>query len=171
MTDKRVKADHGTVCRLTHDPNGYFGWPTVARLTDGTLVAASSGLRTAHVCPFGKTVLHTSQDSGQTWSDSRVIQDSLIDDRDAGVVAFENGGLLVSWFRSDTRIYRETRHVPDEARRLAASIPERFRDARHRQRGRPGRCCARWEPDDQASRARLQRSSALSRGGKLRHPD
>ncbi len=102
---KKVKASHGIVCRLPDDPFGYFGWPSVTRMADGTLVAASSGLRAAHVCPWGKTVLHFSHDDGLTWSDSVVINDSPIDDRDAGVISLGGQKLLVSWFTSDTRIY------------------------------------------------------------------
>lgn len=97
--------EHGVVCRLGSDRFGYFGWPSVARLKDGTLIAASSGLRTRHVCPWGKTVLNVSTDDGQSWSAPRVINDSPIDDRDAGIVALGGNRLLVSWFTSDTRSY------------------------------------------------------------------
>lgn len=97
---KRIEAKHGVVCRLPGDRLGYFGWPSVARLDDGTLIVASSGLRAEHVCPFGKTVLHVSRDDGRTWSPPRVIQDSLLDDRDAGILSLGGGRLLVSWFRS-----------------------------------------------------------------------
>lgn len=102
---KRMDAEHGVVCRLPGEKFGYFGWPTIARLDDGRLVAASSGLRSEHVCPWGKTVLNVSSDDGRTWSAPRVINDSPIDDRDAGVVSLGGRQLLVSWFTSDTRIY------------------------------------------------------------------
>lgn len=105
MMTKKLNVKHGIVCHLPNEKFGYFGWPTVAKTDDGTLLVASSGLRTGHVCPFGKTVLNESKDNGQTWSPPRVIQESLIDDRDAGVVDLGGGKLLVSWFRSDTRIY------------------------------------------------------------------
>ena len=59
---KRMDAEHGVVCRLPGEKFGYFGWPTIARLDDGRLVAASSGLRSEHVCPWGKTVLNVSSD-------------------------------------------------------------------------------------------------------------
>lgn len=97
---RRMEATHGVVCRLPGDRLGYFGWPSVARLDDGTLIVASSGLRAEHVCPFGKTVLHVSRDDGRTWSPPRVIQDSLLDDRDAGVTALGGDRVLVAWFRS-----------------------------------------------------------------------
>jgi len=102
---KKVEAVHGIVCRLLGERFGYFGWPSIARMDDGTLVVASSGLRTAHVCPFGKTVLNFSEDDGHTWSPPQVINDSPLDDRDAGVVNLSGKALLVSWFTSDTRRY------------------------------------------------------------------
>jgi hypothetical protein len=109
---RTLAAEHGVVCRLPGERFGYFGWPTVARLDDGRLVVASSSLRRAHVCPFGKTVLHESRDDGRTWSESRVIQDSPIDDRDAGIVNLGGDSVLVSWFRSDTRKYADEGWIP-----------------------------------------------------------
>jgi hypothetical protein len=87
---------------------GYFGWPTVARMTDGTLLVASSGLRSCHVCPWGKTVLNVSTDDGQSWSAARAINDSPLDDRDAGIVSLGGQRLLVSWFTTDNRPMPDT---------------------------------------------------------------
>jgi hypothetical protein len=103
--NKKVEGEHGVVCRLPGERFGYFGWPTIARMEDGTLVVASSGLRTEHVCPFGKTVLNFSKDDGKTWSPPQVINDSPLDDRDAGVISLGGKSLLVTWFTSDTRQY------------------------------------------------------------------
>ncbi len=116
MPDKLISAEHGIICRRPGERFGYFGWPTVARMADGALAVASSGLRAEHVCPFGKTVLNVSADNGHTWSPPRVIQDSLIDDRDAGLCAWNGGNLLVAWFRSDTRPYRDAAWIPAEER-------------------------------------------------------
>ena len=110
---KQLNAENGVICRLPNDRFGYFGWPTVARLDDA-LVVASSGLRAEHVCPFGKTVLNVSSDDGRSWSAPQVIQDSMIDDRDAGVVGLGDGKLLVTWFRSDTRQYFDNEWIPEE---------------------------------------------------------
>lgn len=99
----RLAATHGVVCRVMDRTFNYFGWPTVARLEDGTLIVASSGLRSSHVCPWGKTVLNVSHDDGQTWSAPRVIHDSPLDDRDAGIISLGGDRLLVSWFTSDNR--------------------------------------------------------------------
>jgi sialidase-1 len=101
---RRLPAEHGVVCRLpAGERRSYFGWPTVARMDDGTLLVASSGLREEHVCHMGKTVLNVSRDDGRTWSEPRVIQDSMIDDRDAGIISLGGQKLLVAWFRLDTR--------------------------------------------------------------------
>jgi len=101
--NKKLNASHGIVCRLPGERFGYFGWPTVARLDDGTLIAVSSGLRSQHVCPFGKTVLNVSTDDGGIWSAPCVINDSPLDDRDAGVVNLGGRRALASWFVSDHR--------------------------------------------------------------------
>lgn len=127
---RSLTAEHGVVCRLPEERFGYFGWPTVARMDDGRLVVVSSGLRSAHVCPYGKTVLHESKDDGRTWSQSRVIQDSEIDDRDAGVVNLGGGSLLATWFRSDTRIYSDQKWIPAEERARWAEAFESWTDAK-----------------------------------------
>jgi sialidase-1 len=106
MLDKKLDAAHGIVCDMPHDRLGYFGWPSVARRDDGVLVVAASGLRYDHVCPWGKTVLFTSADEGRTWSIPRILNDTPLDDRDAGIISLGGSKLLVSWFTSDTR-----RHV------------------------------------------------------------
>lgn len=102
---KSLAGEHGVVCRLAGERFGYFGWPTVGRMDDGTLLVASSGLRSEHICPWGKTVLNVSSDDGRTWSPPRVINDSPLDDRDAGIISLGGESLLVTWFTSDTRQY------------------------------------------------------------------
>jgi hypothetical protein len=126
---RTLAAEHGVVCRLPGERLGYFGWPTVARMDDGRLVVASSGLRSEHVCPFGKTVLHESTDDGRTWSESRVIQDSPIDDRDAGILNLGGTSLLVSWFRSDTRQYADENWIPAAERETWKKLFEGWTDA------------------------------------------
>jgi hypothetical protein len=126
---RTLEAEQGVVCRLPGERLSYFGWPTVARLDDGRLVVVSSGLRAEHVCPFGKTVLHESRDDGRTWSESRVIRDSLIDDRDAGVVSLGGESLLVTWFRSDTRHYADEGWIPAAERETWAHVFKTWTDA------------------------------------------
>ncbi len=93
---------HGIVCSRQGDKFGYFGWPSIARQADGTLAVVASGPRYAHVCPWGKTTLITSKDNGETWSLPRVITNSPIDDRDAGIVALGGQRLAVTWFADNT---------------------------------------------------------------------
>ena len=77
---------------------GYFGWPSVAKLEDGTLVAGASGLRRHHLCNDGKIVLYYGSIDGTEWSGPRLVEDSQIDDRDTGVICLEGNDILVSWF-------------------------------------------------------------------------
>ncbi len=114
---KYLEAEHGIVCRLpTSERFSYFGWPTVERLDDGMLIVGSSGLRSYHVCPFGKTVLNVSRDNGKTWSEPRVIQKSLIDDRDVGLVNLGGNRVLATWFRHDTRTMVRESWIPEGER-------------------------------------------------------
>ena len=78
----------------------YNGWPTIAKTASGKLIIVFSGSRDAHVCPWGKTAMLTSEDEGETWSDTKIINNTPLDDRDAGIVETSSGTLLVNWFTS-----------------------------------------------------------------------
>ena len=39
----RINGENGVVCRVPDSPFGYFGWPSIARMADGTLAVAASG--------------------------------------------------------------------------------------------------------------------------------
>jgi sialidase-1 len=78
----------------------YSGWPTLARRASGELVLAWSGDREAHVCPFGRVLYAVSRDGGESWSWPRVILDSDLDDRDAGILETPRKTLLVTTFTS-----------------------------------------------------------------------
>ncbi len=85
------------VSRCTSGAFRYQAWPTVAKGKDGTLYAASSGHRLNHVCPYGKNLMVVSHDEGETWSSPIIINDTYLDDRDAGLVIWENN-ILLTWF-------------------------------------------------------------------------
>lgn len=85
---------------ISQQPHLYHGWPTVAARRDGSLVLVYSGGRDYHVCPFGRIEFMVSGDGGDTWSWPRTIMDSLIDDRDSGIVETSRGVLLASCFTS-----------------------------------------------------------------------
>ena len=82
-------------------PHHYHGWPTLARRKDGELLLVCSGGRESHVCPFGQVELMRSKDGGQTWTFPRVLLDSPIDDRDAGILETAKGALLATTFTSN----------------------------------------------------------------------
>jgi len=85
------------VCR---EPGRYLGWPSIAQRTTGELVVVFSGRRDQHICPFGVTELVRSQDGGRTWSEPELVNDTPLDDRDAGIIETPKGALLISWFTS-----------------------------------------------------------------------
>ena len=100
---KTVKnAVHGVVCALPTERLGYFAWPSIARQADGTLCVVASGLRAGHICPWGRTVICKSRDNGQTWTYPQVINNTPLDDRDAGVISLGGQRLAVTWFTSNT---------------------------------------------------------------------
>lgn len=82
------------------ETNRYIGWPSVACLKNGDVVAVFSGDRDAHVDPYGKVQLVRSTDGGETWSAPRTIANGLMDDRDAGIVQMPDGEILVTYFTS-----------------------------------------------------------------------
>lgn len=106
---KTIKVDgkHGIISRVTNGAFRYFGWPTVTRLSDGTLAAGVSAHRVWHVCPFGKNYLYLSRDEGKTWSVPMVVNDSWVDERDVGLCPLPDNGLVMTWFSNDYEILDE----------------------------------------------------------------
>lgn len=81
---------HGEICCMPHDRNGYFGWPSITRMDDGTLIAAASGFRYRHICPWGATTLFFSRDDGETWSEPHRAPVNA----PHGPILMKNGSLL-----------------------------------------------------------------------------
>ena len=95
---------------ICKQPDRYIGWPSISQTRSGELLVVFSGNRDAHVCPFGITQMIRSKDNGVTWSDPETINNTPLDDRDAGVIETKKGTLLVNWFTSlafDTDKYYE----------------------------------------------------------------
>ncbi|MBQ3075681.1 MAG: hypothetical protein IJC26_06390, partial [Clostridia bacterium] len=88
---------HSIVSRCTSGAFRYQAWPTIAKGEDGTLYAVSSGHRLGHVCPFGKNLMVKSLDQGETWSSPVIVNDTYLDDRDAGLLVWGDN-MLLSWF-------------------------------------------------------------------------
>jgi hypothetical protein len=85
---------------ISRERRQYHGWPTLTCRRNGQLVVVCSGGREQHVCPFGRVEMIVSNDQGATWSWPRIVLDSPIDDRDAGVLETARGTLLVTTFTS-----------------------------------------------------------------------
>lgn len=100
---------------ISHQPEYYHGWATVALGKNGRLHLTYSGGRDFHVCPFGRLEYMVSDDGGESWSWPRVLMDSLIDDRDSGILETKNGVLLASFFTSIA--YQIHMNAPDRLMR------------------------------------------------------
>lgn len=89
---------HGYVTPKEDYPRAHNGWPTVISLSDGTLLAAWSGNRLRHICPFGEVKASRSTDGGYTWGEPYVIQKTPLDDRDGGLCEIAPGKILMTSF-------------------------------------------------------------------------
>ncbi|MBR3837059.1 MAG: exo-alpha-sialidase [Clostridia bacterium] len=87
--------EHKIVSRINCGAFRYQAWPTVAKSADGTLFVGCSGHRLGHIDPFGKAILYVSRDEGKTWSLPQILQDSWLDDRDVGLLAWGESNLLM----------------------------------------------------------------------------
>ncbi len=85
---------------LCKEPGKYIGWPTITRTGSEELLVVFSGNRDAHICPYGITQMIRSSDNGKSWSAPVTINNTPLDDRDAGILETDKGTLLVSWFTS-----------------------------------------------------------------------
>ena len=85
---------------LCKEPGRYCGWPTVCRAKNGDLLVVFSGDRDEHVCPWGKVQMVRSSDGGKTWGAPVNVCNTILDDRDAGIVSLDDGTLVVAWFTS-----------------------------------------------------------------------
>lgn len=104
------------ICQNRSSLHRYFAWPSVTRLQDGRLAMVASGFRREHMCPFGKGVICFSADEGRSWSRPAVLIDTPLDDRDCGICAFGENGVVVTSFNeslADLRKRAKTEHCPE----------------------------------------------------------
>ena len=94
----------------------YFAWPTITRLKNDRIAVAASGFRLAHVCPFGKAVMAISEDEGGHYTAPMPIIDTVLDDRDAGLCAFGENGLILTSFNNTVRFQRSIAREDDQYR-------------------------------------------------------
>lgn len=95
----------GIVSRETEGLFRYQGWPTVCMDERGRSYVVSSSNRIGHICPFGKDYMYTSEDFGDTWSKPSIVNDTALDDRDAGILSMGKGKMLLSWFNHEKEFY------------------------------------------------------------------
>ena len=93
----------------------YFGWPTVNRLQNGKIAVVASGFRRRHVCPFGKAVISYSEDEGKTYTMPAPVIDTVLDDRDAGIVPFGEKSVIVTSFNNTVQFQRKSTRPYDVA--------------------------------------------------------
>lgn len=92
--------------------NGFYryqGWPTVCIDEQGVLYTVCSGNRLGHLCVFGKNFLYKSSDGGKSWTPPMVINDTYLDDRDAGITYLGGGKMLLTYFCHPWQFYAERR--------------------------------------------------------------
>ena len=73
----------------------YFAWPSIARGPGGELLVVSYAGE-AHTHSHGRVVLYRSYDGGLTWDEGTVVADTILDDRDPGILVTSDGTIIVS---------------------------------------------------------------------------
>lgn len=104
--------------------HNYFGWPSAARLQNGKIAVAASGYRLRHICPFGKTVISYSEDDGETYTRPAPVIDTVLDDRDGGVVPFGKSNVIVTSFNNSIDFQRENSDSAYDLSYLDTITPE-----------------------------------------------
>lgn len=120
---------------ISPDSENYHGWPTLTRRRNGQLMLVWSGGREDHICPFGRVEMMTSDNNGKSWTWPRVLMDSAIDDRDAGVLETAKGTLLVTSFTSlayEPSLLSAEKKKPGEKDAWSAKRLEKWQAARDR---------------------------------------
>ena len=95
-----------TVMSNPGSKHNYFGWPTAVRLQSGKIAVVASGLRLDHVCPFGKAVISYSEDECESFTSPAPVIDTVLDDRDAGIMTFGESGVIVTSFNNSVDFQR-----------------------------------------------------------------
>ena len=95
--------------------HNYFGWPSIARLQNGKIAVVASGFRRRHVCPFGKAVISYSEDGGKTYTAPAPVIDTVLDDRDSGILPFGKSGVIVTSFNNTVEFQRRSKSAYDNA--------------------------------------------------------
>lgn len=101
----------------------YNAWGSILTLADGTIICVWSGDRYAHICPFGRVLASRSIDGGYTWTPPYTVQNTPLDDRDAGL-CWAGGRLVLTSFnnsRAQQRYYADAGKYPPAKRAFVES--------------------------------------------------
>jgi hypothetical protein len=101
----------------------YNAWGSIFTLDGGEMISVWSGDRCAHICPFGRVLAARSTDGGYTWMPPYAVQNTPLDDRDAGVVQAGDRILLTSFnnSRAQQTIYANNGKYPPDKRAFVDS--------------------------------------------------
>ncbi len=106
----------GVVSDLKGTDYAYQAWPSVCTDENGVIYAVASGYRQGHVDPFGRTVMYVSTNGGTSWSNPKIINDTIMDDRDAGIIYLGNGKMLVTFFyNAPSSMYKQYENGASDA--------------------------------------------------------
>ena len=107
-----------------YSKHSFFAWPTVARLKDGRIAVVASGYRLRHICPFGKTVISYSEDNGETYTRPAPVIDTVLDDRDGGILAYGKSNVIVTSFNNTVDFQRKFVETDYDTEYLNTVTPE-----------------------------------------------
>ena len=120
--------DKKVIMSAPETKHNYFAWPSAKRLQDGRIAVGASGYRLRHICPFGKAVMMTSADDGESYSPPSPVIDTCLDDRDCGIATFGENGVMVTSF-NNTVNFQRNHALPEEAAHLdSISAEDEARD-------------------------------------------
>lgn len=131
----------GIVGRNKDSIFSYQAWPTITKDENGVLYVVTSGHRLGHVCPYGKNLMYKSYDNGKTWTSPIIINDTLLDDRDGGIVYLGRGKFLVTFFNHPASVYENDlfkgyfeKFIPQNYQKIAFSALEQYKNLTEEQR-------------------------------------
>lgn len=105
--------DSGLISKPNDGKFNFNAWPSIINVRKGLMLAAWSGERNAHICPFGKVTVARSYDGGHSWEPPYTAMETPLDDRDAGLCAYK-GKIYLTSFNNSRKTQR--RYMKEEKR-------------------------------------------------------
>ncbi len=126
----QVTSEPKTICTSDDPLFKYFAWPSVAWTRDGRLAMAASGFRIQHIDPYGTGVICFSEDLGETWTQPVAAIDTPLDDRDCGLCAFGESGLLITSFNNSIQMQRNNLNGTVEVQKMIQEYLREIKEAK-----------------------------------------